>query len=85
MQGKNALLLRDILSIMENGTDLILTDSLEASVLWQGMWRGSESKDSQQGNIAEFMDRRVISMITHDLEEGLELVLDDTAEEAYNE
>lgn len=76
MQGKNMLLLRDILSIMEIGTDLILTDSLEASVLWQGVWRGSEYSDP----LAEFMDRRVISMITHDLEEGLELVLDDQAQ-----
>lgn len=58
---------------MEIGTDLILTDSLEASVLWIGIWRGSEYADP----LAEFMDRRVISMITHDLEEGLELVLDD--------
>lgn len=85
MRGKDMLLLRDILSIMEIGTDLILTDSLEASVLWQGIWRGSESKDPQQDSIAEFMDRRVISMITHDLEEGLELVLDDTEEETYDE
>lgn len=82
MAGKDMLLLRDILSIMEIGTDLILTDSLEASVLWQGIWRGS---DYLQDSLAEFMDRRVISMITHDLEEGLELVLDDTESEVSNE